>query len=83
MAVKLGADVPFFINGGCMRSEGIGEILTPAKPLNKGVILLAKADLKPSTAEMYRRLDKMETVLAGMIGGVIAFYIGFFAGRKF
>ena len=64
MALKLGADVPVFINGGCMRSEGIGEILTPAKPLNKGVILLAKADLKPSTAEMYRRLDEMETVLA-------------------
>ena len=64
MAVKLGADVPFFIKGGCMRSEGIGEILTPATPLKNGVILLAKADLKPSTAEMYRRLDAQQTVLA-------------------
>lgn len=64
MAVKLGADVPFFVKGGCMRSEGIGEILTPATPLKKGEILLAKADLKPSTAEMYRRLDEQETVLA-------------------
>ncbi|MBQ3547928.1 MAG: 4-(cytidine 5'-diphospho)-2-C-methyl-D-erythritol kinase [Clostridia bacterium] len=64
IAVKLGADVPFFITGGCMRSEGIGEILTPAIPLKTGCILLAKADLKPSTAEMYRRLDKQETVLA-------------------
>lgn len=64
MALRLGADVPFFIKGGCMRSEGIGEILTPATPLKKGVILLAKADLKPSTAEMYHRLDSQETVLA-------------------
>ena len=64
MAVKLGADVPFFIKGGCMRSEGIGEILTPYPPLKKGYILLAKADLKPSTAEMYRRLDSQKTVLA-------------------
>ncbi len=64
MAVKLGADVPFFIKGGCMRSEGIGEILTAAIPLKKGVILLAKADVKPSTGEMYRRLDEMDTVLA-------------------
>lgn len=64
MAVKLGADVPFFIKGGCMRSEGIGEILTPHSPLKSGVILLAKADLKPSTAEMYRRLDAQQTVLA-------------------
>ena len=47
-----------------MRSEGIGEILTPATALKKGVILLAKADLKPSTAEMYRRLDAQQTVLA-------------------
>ena len=64
MAVKLGADVPFFIKGGCMRSEGIGEILTPASPLRNGYILLAKADLKPSTGEMYRRLDEKQTVLA-------------------
>lgn len=64
MALKLGADVPFFIKGGCMRSEGIGEILTSYKPLEKGCILLAKADLKPSTAEMYKRLDSQETVLA-------------------
>lgn len=64
MAVKLGADVPFFIKGGCMRSEGIGEILTPASALKKGYILLAKADLKPSTGEMYRRLDEKQTVLA-------------------
>ena len=64
IAVKLGADVPFFIKGGCMRSQGIGEILTPHKPLEKGYILLAKADVKPSTAEMYKRLDSMETVKA-------------------
>lgn len=64
MAVKLGADVPFFIKGGCMRSQGIGENLTPAAPLKSGAILLAKADLKPSTAEMYRRLDAKQTVLA-------------------
>lgn len=63
MAIKLGADVPFFIKGGCMRSQGIGEILTPQKPLEKGYILLAKADVKPSTGEMYKRLDSQKTVL--------------------
>ena len=64
LAVKLGADVPFFIKGGCMRSEGIGEILTPKKPLEKGYILLAKAETKPSTAEMYKQIDSKKTVLA-------------------
>ncbi len=57
IAVKLGADVPFFIKGGCVRAEGIGEILTPVSPLKSGYFLLAKGDKKPSTGEMYRRLD--------------------------
>ncbi len=58
MAVKLGADVPFFIKGGCQRATGIGEILESHKPLEKGYFVLAKADEKPSTAEMYRLIDK-------------------------
>lgn len=61
-AVKLGADVPFFISGGCQRCEGIGEILTPIKPLKSGYLLLAKAEKKPSTAEMYRQLDSKEPI---------------------
>ena len=60
MALKLGADVPFFIKGGCQRAQGIGEELTPITPLNRGYILLAKADTKPSTAEMYRLLDSKD-----------------------
>lgn len=57
-ALKLGADVPFFIEGGCKRAEGIGEILSDVTPLNNGYILLALAETKPSTAEMYRIVDK-------------------------
>lgn len=61
-ALKLGADVPFFINGGCQRCEGIGEVLTPIKPLKSGWFLLSKAEQKPSTAEMYRVLDSKAPV---------------------
>ena len=57
MALALGADVPFFIKGGTVRAEGIGEKLSPIKHLKNGYILLAKADNKPSTKEMYARLD--------------------------
>ena len=57
IALKLGADVPFFIRGGTQRAEGIGEILTPLKPLEKGYFLLIKNGDKPSTGEMYKRLD--------------------------
>lgn len=60
MALKLGADVPFFIKGGCQRAQGIGEELTEITPLKSGYILLAKADTKPSTAEMYRLLDSKD-----------------------
>ncbi len=60
IALKLGADVPFFIQGGCLRAEGIGEILTTLKPLSKGYILLCKGEEKTSTGEMYRTLDSKE-----------------------
>ncbi len=56
-ALKLGADVPFFIEGGCKRAEGIGEIFTDLKPLQKRYFLLCKAEEKTSTGEMYRILD--------------------------
>ena len=69
-ALKLGADVPFFIEGGCKRAEGIGEIFTNVTPLDKGYILLAKAEKKPSTAEMYRMVDGEEPI-AGDTDAVI------------
>lgn len=66
VALKLGADVPFFIKGGTQRAEGIGEVLTPLKPLEKGYFVLCKADSKPSTGEMYRILDSKEHIYVDM-----------------
>ncbi|MBR7133157.1 MAG: 4-(cytidine 5'-diphospho)-2-C-methyl-D-erythritol kinase [Clostridia bacterium] len=57
MALSLGADVPFFIRGGTQRAEGIGEILTALSDFKGGYFVLAKAGEKPSTGEMYKRLD--------------------------
>ncbi len=57
MSSRLGADVPFFIRGGTMRASGIGEILEGLKPFKSGFFVLAKGGTKPSTGEMYRRLD--------------------------
>ncbi|MBQ6825255.1 MAG: 4-(cytidine 5'-diphospho)-2-C-methyl-D-erythritol kinase [Clostridia bacterium] len=57
MALELGADVPFFIRGGTMRAEGIGEILTELKPFLKGYFVLVKEGKKPSTKEMYNLVD--------------------------
>lgn len=57
MGLKLGADVPFFIRGGAMRAEGIGERLSVLKPLEDGFFVLIKQGSKPSTAEMYSVID--------------------------
>jgi len=62
MALKLGADIPFLITGGTKRAEGIGEVLTALPTFEKGYFVLAKGDKKPSTAQMYKRLDSEEII---------------------
>ena len=62
MALMLGADVPFFIKGGAMRAEGIGEVLSELVPLKNGYFVLAKAGNKPSTKEMYQKLDEKQPI---------------------
>lgn len=56
MAKSLGADVPFFLNGGCMLAEGIGEKLSPLPPLENIFIVLAKPEISISTAHVYKSL---------------------------
>ncbi len=57
IGVTLGADVPFCIVGGTCLAEGIGEKLTPLKPMPDCHILIAKKGEKVSTAQMYGKLD--------------------------
>ncbi len=57
LAKTIGADVPFFIYGGCMLAEGIGEILTPLPALKDAVFLLAKPKYGISTPYVYKNLD--------------------------
>ena len=58
LGLKLGADVPFCINGGAVLASGIGEELTPIKGLSKDVcIVVCKPDLFVSTKEVYESLD--------------------------
>lgn len=57
IATKIGADVPFFIHGGCQKCEGIGEILSPAKKID-GYYLIVKPSFGISTKEAYSNFDK-------------------------
>ena len=59
IGLKLGADVPFCING--VLASGIGEKLTPIKGLTKDVcILVCKPDLFVSTKEVYECIDSKD-----------------------
>ena len=53
----VGADVPFFFEGGCCRARGIGEILTPIKGLENGWIVICKPNIAVSTKEVYKALN--------------------------
>ena len=72
MGARIGADVPFCImtltsrgkwkqEGGasCALAEGIGDELTPLKPVRLWCVL-AKPPLSVSTAEVYRGLDALD-----------------------
>ena len=59
-AVSLGADVPFFLKGGTVLCEGIGEMLTPLTPMPARQLVIAKGDAGVSTPAAYRALDELE-----------------------
>ena len=62
MAVTIGADVPFFIKGGCMRAQGIGEQLTAlSNPFLHDVVVI-KPKGGVSTPASYRLFDQSGTM---------------------
>ena len=57
LSAKIGADVPFCLQGGYARVKGIGEILEPfAGPMNCPLVL-AMPSSGHSTKEIFQRLD--------------------------
>ena len=59
LGVTLGADVPFCIVGGAQVTEGIGEKLTPVKPLPSCHMVVACGGEGVSTPGAYGELDQM------------------------
>ncbi len=59
IALRVGADVPFCIEGGCVRATGIGEIIQnlPVVDLN---LLIIKPKESISTAFVYKNLNLLE-----------------------
>lgn len=71
LGVKVGADVPYCIMGGCALAEGIGEVLTPLPEPPKPVLLVAKPDINVSTPVVYKGLDAKEEYTHPDIDGMI------------
>ncbi len=59
---KIGSDVPFCIIGGTMLCEGVGEKLTPMKPICDMKIVIAKGTNGISTIEAYKTYDKLQGI---------------------
>lgn len=58
IAVKLGADVPFCLEGGTKIAKGIGEVLKNIKT-HELELLLVKPDIEVSTKEIYEGYDSL------------------------
>ncbi|MCD8378871.1 MAG: 4-(cytidine 5'-diphospho)-2-C-methyl-D-erythritol kinase [Lachnospiraceae bacterium] len=72
LGVKIGADVPYCIQGGTALAEGIGEILSPLPAPPAAHLLIAKPDIDVSTAFVYRNLHLEAVTKHPDIDGMIA-----------
>lgn len=57
VATAVGADVPFFLNGGQARATGYGEIIEPLPDPERTWALVVKPPIGCSTPAMYKELD--------------------------
>lgn len=58
VAASLGADVPFFLHGGCARLSGKGDVFEAALEPRTGFVLLVRPDAGVSTVEAYKAFDE-------------------------
>lgn len=72
IAVGVGADVPFLINGGTALCEGVGEKITPISYGIKHDILLVKPDFGISTPFAYKNFDEKKLRSADMSARLIS-----------
>ena len=59
LGVKIGADVPYCVEGGTVLAEGIGEKLTKLTQLPEYTLAVAKPEKGVSTGNIYKALDEI------------------------
>ena len=70
-AVKIGADVPFFIKNKPARCKGIGDILEPVTIKNDYFVLIVKSEKGCPTKEVFARYDKQQNKVHGNVDTVV------------
>lgn len=58
LARRIGADVPFFLQGGTVLGTGRGDELEPVEPLERSWLALVAPRLQVGTAEAYAEFDR-------------------------
>ena len=71
IAVKIGADVPFFVKNKPARCKGIGEVVEPITVKNDYYVLLVKPEAGCSTKEVYHATDKVKNWPHGGVDEVV------------
>lgn len=71
MALELGSDVPFCIEGGTVLAEGRGERLTPVAPLPDCAIVICKPSFSISTPALFTRIDSRRSKLHPDTAGLV------------
>lgn len=81
LAAKIGADVPFCLQGGTALATGIGTVLTPLPALPPCTFVVVKPDGGVSTPEAYRLLDSAPQLVHPDVDGMCqALYHGDLSG---
>ena len=71
IGVKIGADVPYCIEGGTALSQGIGEILTKLPDAPDCFVVVAKPEISVSTKYVYENLHANELKYHPDIDGMV------------
>lgn len=72
LGVKIGADVPYCIEGGTALAEGIGEVLSSLQAPPNCYLVVAKPDINVSTKFVYENLRANELQVHPDVDGMIS-----------
>lgn len=71
IAVSVGADIPFLVDGGTAITKGIGEKITKIKDLENCYFVIVKPDISIDTKTAYKEIDEKGEMKKADINSII------------